>query len=119
MRVTLGQAQRRFTLAVGKLILRAYELGYELSLGDAYRDPRVFGMIGQARGYGRARSNHKRRLAVDLNLFREGVYLDASEDHRELGEWWESYGLEIDLPLSWGGHFGDGNHYSMQWRGQR
>ena len=118
--LSLGETQRKFSLAVGNLICKAYMRGYEVTLGDAYRDPRLHGPIGVTRGYGHRNSNHKRRLAIDLNLFRDGSYLDMTEDHRELGEWWEAHGEEIGLPLRWGGRFRnpDGNHYSCEWRGQ-
>ena len=50
------------------------------------------------------------RLAIDLNLFRDGAFLQSSEDHRALGEWWEK-----QHPLArWGGRFMDGNHYSLE-----
>lgn len=103
----LGQKQRHFAQMVARLILKAAELGYEVTLGDAYRDPRVFGEIGVRQGYGESRSAHKQRLAIDLNLFRGGKYLSSTEDHRALGEWWESQGG------TWGGRFNDGNHYSL------
>ena len=67
--MSLGVEQRRFTFMVGLLIKWAYENGYELTFGDAYRDPRVFGRTGDKKGYGRSKSNHKLRLAVDFNLF--------------------------------------------------
>lgn len=108
---TLGQKQRRFVRMVAALIDYAHANGYELSFGDAYRDPRVFGHVGEFRGYGNARSAHKQRLAIDLNLFRGGVYLSDTESHRPLGEWWESIGG------SWGGRFRDGNHYSIEHNG--
>jgi hypothetical protein len=92
-------------------------MGYEVSLGDAYRDPRVHGMVGVSKGYGHRNSAHKRRLAIDLNLFKDGEYLDATEDHRELGEWWEMTGMSHGIPLRWGGRFNDGNHYSCEYRG--
>lgn len=111
--MTLGQKQRMFTRMVAKLILWAYDHGYELTFGDAYRDPRVFGKVGEKKGYGRPRSNHKERLAVDLNLFRDGEYLTETSDHQPLGEYWESLGG------SWGGRFNDGNHYSIEHEGRR
>jgi len=98
---------------VSLLIQRAYELGYEMTFGDAYRDPRLFGWSGEKKGYGRSRSNHKKRLAIDLNLYKNGVYLRKTEDHRELGEFWENIGG------SWGGRFNDGNHYSLEHNGMR
>lgn len=111
--MTLSQHQRRFSQACARLILEAERLGFEVSLGDAYRDPRVFGEWGQRKGYGATRSNHKRRLAIDLNLFRNGRYLRSTQSHEPLGRYWEALGLELDLPLRWGGRFGDGNHYEL------
>lgn len=113
--MTLGSMQRKFTLMIAQLIVFAYSRGYELSFGDAYRDPRVFGELGQTKGYGRANSLHKLRLAVDLNLFKDGKFLQSTDDHKELGEFWESLGG------TWGGRFSspDGNHYSLKYRGMR
>lgn len=108
---SLGNKQRKFTKMSALLILYAYERGYELTFGDAYRDPRVFGNIGEKKGYGRSKSNHKLRLAIDLNLFKDGNYLTSTEDHKELGEFWESLGG------TWGGRFNDGNHYSLAHNG--
>ncbi|URG13016.1 hypothetical protein B2_23 [Stenotrophomonas phage B2] len=93
---------------VGQLIDFAYSRGYELSFGDAYRDPRVHGAMGVKGSYSAARSTHKNRLAVDFNLFKDGVFLTRTEDHKELGEYWESLGG------TWGGRFNDGNHYSIE-----
>ena len=111
--MTLGNEQRQFTLMVSKLITWAYENGYELTFGDAYRDARLFGNLGKEKGYGRKDSLHKLRLAIDLNLFKEGIYLTKTEDHAPLGEYWESIGG------SWGGRFNDGNHYSLAYQGRK
>ena len=111
--MSLGNKQRQFTRMVGLLIEWAYQNDYELTFGDAYRDPRVFGPVGEKKGYGRSKSNHKVRLAIDFNLFKNGKYLTATEDHRPLGEYWESIGG------SWGGRFNDGNHYSLEHHGRR
>ena len=56
--MSLGSKQRLFTQLIGLLIEYAYQQGYELTFGDAFRDPRVFGSAGEKRGYGRSRSNH-------------------------------------------------------------
>ena len=111
--MTLGQHQRKFTLMVAQLVIFAYSKGYELTFGDAYRDPRVFGDAGKSEGYGRASSLHKMRLAVDFNLFKDGKFLQSTDDHKELGEFWEALGG------TWGGRFDDGNHYSLKYRGLR
>lgn len=106
--MTLGQKQRQFARMVARLIDRAQELGFEVTLGDAYRDPRVFGPMGTRQGYGESNSAHKQRLAIDLNLFKDGVFLQTTEAHQPLGLWWESQGG------AWGGRFQDGNHYSIE-----
>jgi hypothetical protein len=114
--MTLGQQQRLFSKLIAELIAWAYDQGYEITLGDAYRDPRVFGPVGTREGYGKASSVHKYRLAMDLNLFLNGNYMTKTVDHKELGEKWESM---HDL-CRWGGRFSnpDGNHYSMEYRGK-
>ena len=92
-----------------RLIDKAHELGFEIRGGDLFRDPRAFGAMGEPGPYGNKYSCHKAKLAIDLNLFRNGEYLTTTEDHRPLGEWWE---LQHELTC-WGGRFGDANHYSL------
>lgn len=101
----LSEKQQQFTVLVALLILHAEQLGYRLTFGDAYRDPRC--------PYGNPKSLHHKRLAVDFNVFKDGEYLTDTEDYRELGEYWESLGG------SWGGRFGDGNHFSMEHEGMK
>lgn len=111
--MSLLQTQFAYARLVPRLIDKAHELGYEVTFGDAYRDPRVFGPLGQKRGYGHPSSAHKQRLAIDLNLFKGGAFLDSTEAHKPLGEWWEA-----QHPLArWGGRFADGNHYSFEVNG--
>lgn len=97
---------------VARLIQFAYSNGYEMTIGDGYRDPRLHGALGVKIGYGAANSCHKIRLALDLNLFRDGKYLTSTEDYRPLGEFWESIGG------TWGGRFADGNHFSISHDGK-
>jgi len=105
---------------IPRLIDKAHELGFEVTLGDAYRDPRSHGKLGERAKrdngtavYGALFSCHKLKLAIDLNLFRDGKYLDKSEDHKPLGEWWEQQHKDA----CWGGRFEDGNHYSFTHEG--
>ena len=115
----LSEAQQQFTICIGKLIAHATKAGYGLTFGDAYRDPRVFGMVGERKSYSHPTSTHKRRLAVDWNLFKDGRYMDRADDYRELGEWWEALGEREGLPLCWGGRFRDAGHFSMEWDGTK
>lgn len=95
---SLRQMQSEFVRMVGKLIQFATDNGYELTFGDA------FAKTGHSKD-----SFHYKRLAIDLNLFKDGKYLTETEDHRPLGEYWQS------IDGTWGGEFKkkDGNHYSF------
>ena len=112
-KMTLGQKQRLFARLVAELIEWAYDQGYEIALGDAFRDPRVHGQHGEEGGYGRKNSCHKLKLAIDLNLFKDGEYLDKTSDHAFLGQYWE----QLHCLCVWGGKFNDGNHYSLEHNG--
>lgn len=96
--MTLRERQTEFARAVPRLIDAAFVLGYEVTLGDCFRDARCT--------YGSKYSAHKKRLAIDINLFKDGKYLTRTKDHKALGKFWESLGG------IWGGRrWGDGNHY--------
>lgn len=112
--MSLGEKQELFSLMLAHLILYAYEHGYAIRMGEVLR------MSAQAAanaksGAGISNSLHTQKLAADLNLFKNGKWLQNSEDHRELGIYWESLGG------SWGGRFSkpDGNHYSLEHNGVR
>ncbi|MFX0194558.1 MAG: M15 family metallopeptidase [Candidatus Hodarchaeota archaeon] len=95
----LNELQFRFAYLVSLLIQYVYAKGYTLTFGDAY-----------ATDGHKMYSFHYKRLAIDLNLFKDGSYLAETKDHRFLGEFWES----LDPKCTWGGRFShkDGNHYS-------
>jgi len=103
--MTLREKQSRFMRMVGLLIAFAYEHGYELTGGDLWSSP--FYRTESGGNVHKKNSLHYDRLAIDLNVFKDGVYLAKTEEHAPLGEYWESLGG------SWGGRFNDGNHYSL------
>ena len=113
--MTLRGKQSFFAVLVAQLIQYATGLGYEVTFGEAYRSPEEAARLAKL-GKGIAASLHTSRLAIDLNLFRNGVYLSSTEAHRPLGEWWER-----QHPMCrWGGRFkrADGNHYEINPKGQ-
>lgn len=61
-------------------------------------------------GKGIVNSYHTKKLAIDLNLFKDGKYLTSTESHRQFGEYWKT----LDPECTWGGDFknSDGNHFS-------
>jgi len=116
--MTLRQKQSAFAKLVASLIWKADDLGFEVTIGEVYRSPeeakRLFDL-----GKGILNSLHISKLAVDINLFRNGIYLSSTESHRPLGEWWETKSIPPDIICHWGGRFGDGNHYSVGHAGRR
>lgn len=108
--MTLKEKQVIFTYLVSGLIAEAFRQEFDVTLGEAYRSPEEAERLYKL-GKGALRSLHTSRLAIDLNLFRAGVYLTKSEDYRTLGEWWKR-----QHPFArWGGDFAkpDGNHFSL------
>ena len=110
--MTLRQKQSEFARLVAELIQKAYSLGFEITLGEAYRSPEEAERLAKL-GKGVKNSLHTKKLAIDLNLFKGGVYLSSTESHRPLGEWWENQSTD-EYKCCWGGRFKDGNHYSIE-----
>jgi hypothetical protein len=109
--MTLRQKQSIFASLIPGLINHAINLGYEVTLGEALRSPEEAARLAKL-GSGIMNSLHIIKLALDLNLFKNGILLEKTEDHKFLGDWWESLSTK-DYTCAWGGHFNDGNHYSI------
>jgi hypothetical protein len=105
--MTLLETQQLFCFNVAQLIIWAYSQGLELTFSESFDSDKKGHMNG---------SNHYIRLAQDLNLFRNDVYLTDSKEYKALGDHWKSLN-----PLNrWGGDFKskDGNHFSTLWKGK-
>jgi len=109
--MTLRQKQSAFAGMVPLLIAEMFKRGYEVTLGESWRRP----------GVGWKHSLHRKRLAIDLNLFHKGRYLTSTKAHKPFGIWWENQGKKRNLLLTWGGRFKrpDGNHYSLSHQGYK
>lgn len=113
----LSDKQQQFTKAIGQLIAYAYSKGYGLTVGDAYRDYRAHGQMGEKKSYAAANSVHKVRLAMDFNLFVNGEWI-SNGDHpawKDLGQYWGTLHGEA----RWGGEWNDANHFSFEYGGHR
>jgi len=112
----MSRLQEEFAQSVARLIQKASQLGYGVTFGEAYRTPEQ-AALNAAKGSGISNSLHTERLAIDLNLFKDGRYITDGEGHRELGAWWKTLG-----PMyRFGGDFkrADWNHYSISPDGVR
>lgn len=116
--MSLAQKQQLFARLIGEFLVWIYDADGPLAVtfGEAYRTAEQAALNAQ-HGTGIANSLHRIRLAIDLNLFVNGVYQTSSEAYRELGEKWES----MHSLARWGGRFTrpDGNHFSLEHDGVR
>lgn len=113
----MSRLQEEFSQSVARLIQYASALGYGITFGEAYRTPEQAALNAKS-GAGISNSLHIDRLAIDLNLFRDGAYINDDTGHRELGAWWKTLGPRY----KWGGDFStrkDYNHYSLSPDGVR
>ena len=112
--MTLGEKQRLFASLLPGLIQQALAIGYEVTLGECWRPPEMAEEYFR-QGKGIRKSVHCDKLAIDLNLFKDGRYLEETVDHQALGTWWKQ---QHEL-CCWGGDWGDGNHYSLEHSGRK
>lgn len=109
--MTLLQKQKAFPKLLITLFDYCIDHGYELTLGEAYR-PKETAELYERQGRGISNSLHRCRLAIDINLFKDGAFLTKTEDYKLIGEFWEGMSTDL-LTLCWGGRFHDGNHFSI------
>jgi hypothetical protein len=61
-------------------------------------------------------SLHYDGLAKDILLFdKDNVYLTDTDSYRKYGIFWET----LNKDCTWGGHFSDGNHFSITFQGRK
>ncbi len=106
--MTLSEKQRKFTWLVSRLIEWAYDMGYEITLGEALRTPEQQALYVKAGKSKTMNSKHLEKLAIDLNLFVDGEYRTDKPSYEPLGEYWK----KLDSECVWGGDWGwDANHF--------
>jgi hypothetical protein len=112
----LGEKQELFMMLMPMLVGEIFRRGYTCRGGELWRPPEMMALNAQA-GRGSLNSVHGLRLAIDLNLFKDGVWLQKSEDHEPFGIYWEG----LHQLCRWGGRFKrrDGNHYSLEHEGRK
>ena len=104
--MSLVREQSVFLLHVSELIRKAFELGFIASGGELYCTPEQQALHVQNGRSKTMKSLHLKRMAIDLNFFREApdgtlkLTYDI-EELRALGEFWET----LDPANRWGGHW--------------
>lgn len=107
---SMSALQEEFAQSAAKLIQKAAELGYGVTLGEAWRTQEQ-ASLDAAKGIGIAHSLHEERLAIDLNLFKDGIFLTAPDAYIQLGDFWKTLGPAY----RYGGDFTskDYDHFSI------
>jgi hypothetical protein len=110
--VRLREYQTVFATNVGKLLLWCAEQKYDVTFGETQRDPAWQKQLCEAGKSTLLFGYHNARLAVDLNLFRDGALATHTSEYEPLGIFWES----LDPLNKWGGRwtdFPDSDHFQM------
>ena len=99
--MSLRQEQCAFTVDCMKLFVWLYEHSYEWSFGEAWRTPEQQAIYLQAGKSKTMNSFHLKRLAIDLNIFKDGRLLATKEEMQTIGNAWES----MCAQNTWGGNW--------------
>lgn len=116
--MSLVREQATFLVHVRELLQKAGELGFVVTAGELYRTPEQQALHVQNGRSKTMSSQHLKRLAIDLNFFRERPdgALDLVHDAdtlRPLGDYWEG----LDAANRWGGNwhsFKDTPHFERR-----
>lgn len=99
--MSLREEQSKFTRDVHKLLTWAFSMGYEITLGEAFRTPEQQAIYFKSGRSKTMNSNHLKRCAIDLFVFKDGKLLSTKEEMQPIGNAWESLSKEN----RWGGNF--------------
>jgi len=107
--MTLGEHQEAYTRDHVKLLLRAFELGYEVRKGEAQRMPEmqaIYVKTGRSKTFN---SMHIKKLADDLHFTKNGKLCYPEE----LGRYWESLNPLNQAGMFWKS-FKDSPHFERK-----
>jgi hypothetical protein len=94
----LLEKQQVFARVLVRFLMELTARGYRVTLGEALRTAEQAEIYAK-QGKGIKNSKHCKKLALDLNLFKDGKLLVGKDACREAGILWEKMGG------IWGGNF--------------
>lgn len=109
----LVDTQAAFLLNVCSLVAHATAIGFDVTGGELWRTQEqqaVYRKTGKSKT---DNSMHLQRLAIDLNFFMHGVWIQDKKQLQEFGDFWES----MNPKNRWGGNwvtFLDTPHFERQ-----
>lgn len=109
---SLRSRQVIFLKNVAKLIEFGNLLpGYELTGGEMWRSPEQQAFY-YAKGLTKTKySKHQDRLAIDLNVFVNGIYMSDKETFKPLAEYWKKLHPDNVSGYQWNWDY---NHFQMK-----
>lgn len=126
--MTLREKQSLFLSNVSKLIAWSFENGFQMTIGEGLRTTEQqllyfegysiqkigsdLKFVQTARKTKTLQSKHLDKLAIDLNVFIEGIYTVDKSKLQPIGDYWES----LNELNQWGGNwatFLDTPHFQM------
>jgi len=109
--LTLRQKQSIFLKNAAKLILWAFENGFELTGGELLRTESQQAEYVKTGKSKTMNSRHLQKLAIDINLFVDGKYRYDKEAYKLLAEYWKTLHQDNVAGYDWGW---DANHFEMK-----
>lgn len=97
--MSLISDQNLFLRDVAKLIQEIQRLGFEVSAGELWRTPEQQAIYLKEGKSKTSNSYHLKRLAIDLNFFKNDVVVEDHASLDPIGKYWES----LDPKNKWGG----------------
>lgn len=97
--MSLRIQQEAFVEDVMRLILFVKSQGFTVTFGEVYRtveQQKIYVQSGRSKTMD---SDHCKRLAIDLNFFKDGVLIQDREELKPIGDYWES----LNPYNRWGG----------------
>jgi peptidoglycan L-alanyl-D-glutamate endopeptidase CwlK len=97
--MSLVVEQAAFLKDVVLLLKKVEELGFVVTAGELFRTPEQQQIYVKTGRSTTMNSNHLRRCAIDLNIFKDNTLVYDINILRPLGEYWKSLNSKND----WGG----------------
>lgn len=97
----LSNTQAEFLLDFCKLVQYATSLGFQVTAGELLRPVQMQEIYVKTGRSKTMDSYHIKKLAGDLNFFKDGQYICTKEAIAPIGAYWES----LNPKNHWGGNF--------------